>query len=156
MKNNELPEQTKRNESLERILNQKVTMNTNIMDFLLITGWKYSDWRSPIYKEASPILKKEIRNYMESKRNILTRSSKIKSARFTGSILNTGTKTIRTIGDLKQKIESEGIRIPGMGYANLAYFNKKLMEYGLKQIRIGGKSSYANTLKKYGLQKIKE
>jgi len=153
-KGNELPEQRKRSESLEGILNRKVTIDTDIMDFFLIAGWRKWYWVNPIYEKAESNLKKNIENYLKSKNDNLNRSDKIKEALFIGSVVNQYPDKIKTIYDLKQKIESEGIRMRSMGYAGLAYFNKELLKYGLEEIRVGGKKETSKFLKKYGLKKI--
>ena len=133
---NELDEQREGSESLEGILNQKVTLDTDIRDFFLIAGWRKWHWGSPIYKKASPILQKNIRNYLKSEHSKLNRSEKIRRARFEGSVINRYSDTIQTISDLKKYIESKGANLRGMGYCGLAEFNKTLQKYGIKSIKV--------------------
>lgn len=152
-KNNKLPEQRERSGLLEGILNRKVTIDTDIMDFFLIAGWRKWYWSNPIYKKATPNLKKDIEKYLMFENNKLNHSDKVKRSLFVRSIRNQYPDRVQTIYDLKKDIESLGITFRNMGYAGLAYFNETLQKFGIEEIKVGGKFSYEKTLKMYGLKK---
>lgn len=142
---------------LESILNQKVSIDTDIADFLLIAGWE--SFGGPIYQRLSDELRQELKEYVNGRRERLLSSEKHKESRFRNSIVEGGYgKKFKTLGELKGIIENEGIKIRNLHYKTLAYFNDALREYGVKPIKVGGRYTpgILRDLKKYGLAPAKK
>ena len=64
------------NTNLEDMLNQEVTLDTDVMDFFLIAGWDYCI--NPFYKKADKDTSREIRKYVRGKREKHSKGEKIK------------------------------------------------------------------------------
>lgn len=141
---------------LEEIIDQKVSLDTDVMDFLLVAGWDY--WKSPIYEKADNDTRQSIKRYLRRRRKTILKSEKNRERRFSHcctSEIGYG-KQFRTLGELKTIIESKGLRIPNVGYNVLSHFNKTLSGYGIEPFKIGvGDRKYKpaelRKLKKYGL-----
>lgn len=154
-KNNKLAAKEGRSEALEKILNQEVTLDMDILDFFIIGGWGRRSWGGGIYKAADLSLKKEINEYLEFEYGKLSSEEKHIRARFVHSALNARARNLLTISDFKRHIETNGLNIRRMGYVGLAHFNKTIEKFGLDSIKVGGKNVYTKTLNKYGLEKAK-
>lgn len=148
--------------NLEAILNEKVSLDTDIVDFLLIASW-YISRGSSIYKNAAEGLKQNLREYKNERRDNLSISDKHKETRFYNylSMVGYGEK-FKTIGDFKRIIENKGIIRPGIHvgihYKTLAHFNATLRRYGIEPIKVGGRHTPAilRNLKKYSLEPTKK
>lgn len=139
--------------NLETILNQKVSLNTDIMDFLLIAGWNAG---GSCYRNATEELCQRLKEYVNERREGLPMGGKMMERRFVHAIISAGYSKgkDKTLRDLKIKIEKEGLgRLHGMHYKTLAHLNETFKKYGLEPIKVGGRYITAKTLKKYGLKK---
>ena len=145
--------------NLEEILNQKMSLDTDIMDFVLIAGWDYS-WRYPMYKKADKDIKDRLKKYVKQRKE-RTAAEQNMEGRLRNSIFKMGqyNNSVRTLGDLKRIIETEGLqRFRGMHYKTLAHLNSTLVEYGIEPIiKIGGQyPPSSNFLRRYGLERARQ
>ena len=141
---------------LEARLNVTPTLDTDIMDFLVIAGLRKYAHYTTAYNDTSQDVRERIGRTTiekyESRRATLSRSEMISETRFVNRLTNLYHEGNKSLRDLKTHIETYGLQIPGMGCASLAYFNSVLEEYGLEHIKLGGKRIYPKVLAKYGLE----
>lgn len=145
---------------IEEILKQKVSLDTDVMDFFLIAGWDY--WESPIYEDVDKETKRLLRKYVNDLRQKLAKRQKGVETRFQrcclyhiggGGYCN---NEFKTLSELKAIIETDGLRWRNVGYKSLTYFNETLKKHGINAFRVGGRYSSANILKRYGLELSKK
>ncbi len=151
------PEGKERGFGLEDILKRKVTLDTDIMEFLLIAGW--NTWGSSIYRNATVGLSQKLREYVNEKREGLSMGEKMMERRFVHAIISAGYSKgePKTLRDLKIEIEKEGLsRLRGIHYKTLAHLNETFKKYRIEPIKVGGRYITAKTLKKYGLEPAKK
>lgn len=136
---------------LETRLRQKVSLDTDVMNFFLIAGWNYL--LSPIYSNGNNKLKESIQERYQKRRVSMETKMKKREGRFGNSIANYYfAKKIKTLRDLKKIIETEGLKYKDMGCLGLAEFNKSLNEYGIEPFKLRRKYWGEKTLKKYGVR----
>ena len=151
VRNKDPPKNIKTEFCLEKILKEKPSLDTDIMDFLAIAGWNY--WRSPIYEKGDENLRKKIKENCLKTKAGLSKSKKIRRGIFVNAVgVPYSMKEIKMIRDLKETIEQRGLVYRHLGYNSLAEFNKTLKKYKIEPFKVGGKHTYAKTLKKYGLE----
>ncbi len=151
------PEGKERGFGLEDIVKQDVTLDTNIMDFLLIAGW--NTWGSSIYRNATVGLSQKLREYVNEKKEGLSMGEKMMERRFVHAIILAGysKREPKTLRDLKIIIEKEGLgRLCGIHYKTLAHLNETFKKYRIEPIKVGGRYITAKILKKYGLEPAKK
>ncbi len=158
-KNRKFSRNKEKNIRLEEILNQRISLDTDVMDFLLIAGWSgYCRSLSPLYRKVEDRFGEDIRKRILERRENLSMSQKLIESRFCLSLLHIGYgEEFKTLGELKPKIEEAGIKIRNIGYKTLAHFDKTLKGHGIESFKIGVKGrKYApaelRKLKKYGLE----
>lgn len=145
--------------TIDDVLNFEVSLETDIMDFLLIAGWDY--WYSPIYDKADKNLKEQLREHVKGKKAELSRRTKIQESRFYKACMffipygGYSDNKLKTLGDLKNIVETQGFGFRHIGYKSLSHFNDALKQYGIDPIRVGGKYATENMLRKYGLELAK-
>lgn len=144
--------QKEKRQKLEEILNHTVTLDTEINDFLIIAGWR-PYWQPKIIENADRITRQAVSEYIEKRREGLSRSEKILEFRFLST--TAWRDNIRTIGDLKTEIANKGLWYRNLGYASIARFSNALKDYGIAPIKIGGKDANRGRAKrKYGLELV--
>jgi hypothetical protein len=153
--NRELVEKERKYDSIDEMFDQEVTLDTDISDFLLITGFNY--WLSPTYEKASDETKNHIRDRFEEIKNKHSREENRLESRFWKVLLNARMyEGNTTLGDFKKVIENRGIVFRNMGYKSFAHFNKTLQKYGIEPFKAGGRYSHEKTLSKYGIEVAKK
>jgi len=137
---------------MEVFRSRKPSLNTDIMDFLVRAGC-LCYWESPLYQEGDGDMKRKIRDYVTTKRNVIPSREKARITRFmTSAERSYLQKKYKTLNDLKRFIEEEGVTLRGMGYKGLAEFNKLLRKHKIEPFKVGGKYAYKKTLQRYGLR----
>lgn len=155
------PEETgeEKESRVEKILNQEVTLDTPVLDFLLIVGWDARwYWKNPLYEKSDSRTQKGIQSYIAKRRGNISMSEMNRETRFchlVHSSPNYNHRQIITLRELKKVLETEGVLLgKNVKYKTIAHLNETLSEYGLAPFKIGGKRSpSAKALKKYGLEK---
>ena len=89
------------------------------------------------------------------RRQDLSFSEEITETRLSKALLNEHffRNRVRTIGDLKDHIETFGLSsIPKLSYGGLARLNTLLEEHSIEGIKVGGAKTKIGDLRKYGLE----
>lgn len=142
-KNDGLSDKREKYDSLDEILSQKITLDTDIWDFLLIAGFDY--WMNPTYQKASDETKNHIRARFKEIRSKHSRKEKGLESRFYKGIISEGgydENRYATLRELKNMIGSRGLIFSQVGYKSFAHFNKTLQEFGIEPFKVGGRLPY--------------
>ena len=156
-KGNENPKKAVNLDGLEDILKKTVSIETDVMDFLMIIGWnRYYLRYSSIYQNAEISLKGKIIEHIKARRAALPMGVKGMESRFCntcfynfgfggdyGGYRKHGVKTLR---DVKNSIEEKGVRYKKIGYSTITYFNETLCKYNIDPFDI----------KRYNPKRIKD
>ena len=82
-KKNSPPTSKNLSQSLEEILNQKITLDTDIMDFFLIAGWGVNYFAmSQIYSRANAEMKNRLWDYTYERKKTMAQNTKIVESKF--------------------------------------------------------------------------
>ena len=121
------------------------------MEFMAIAGWRYS-----LPGQDDEGAKHKLRARYDARRQQVARNVKRIETHLMMALAEPylGGK-VKTVGNLKEFIEKEGLRFRGLGYKGLAYLNETLQAYGLEPISVGGRPSLA-LLRRYGLKPSKD
>ena len=142
--------------NLEDIINQKVSLDTDIMDFLLISGWSCF-WGSPLYDNASEKVKNKLSRYIKQRRENIPHNEKYLESRFACNFAFRGyhQELFKNLKDVKNFIEDKGLCFRHIGYKSFAHFNETLKKYEVEPFKVGGRAT-VNILQRYGLEKAKK
>ncbi len=141
---------------LEARLNIKPSLDTYILDFLVIAGLtSFPECHG--YRDASPEVRHRIlentREKYKRRRANFSRSEMVTETRFVNRLtMEYFTEDKKSLRDLKVSIETYGLLIPKMECKGLAYFNSVLEQFDIELIKVGGTSIYPRVLAKYGLE----
>ena len=140
---------------LEEILDQRITIETNILDFFLISRWK-GDWvrYSPVFIKGNINTQKKIVKFVQERWNTLPRNVKGLETRFYNYCYFTVTSRwgyeVRTLGDLKKLIENPDLKFRNLGHKSIAHYNERLKMYGVEPFNVGARRTSAEYLKRCG------
>jgi hypothetical protein len=147
-------EKTERNTFpiLDEILNQKITLETDLMDFLLIKGIGRPDLYDPKYEEIGLEKRAILRQYLNQKRKSYPKGINQTFGMFGRGLSRYYPSDFKTIRDFKEYLERNGLT-GGIVGSGLAKINKFLEEFNIEEIRVGG-TTPSWYLKKHGLKRV--
>ena len=150
--NNEADEIAKIRVDLESKLNAQPTLDTEIPEFLAISGIFYQ-WEPLRHSDVKKI-KDDLEKARRDRRSFLTRDEKSLEVRLSYALLNSYYRDeTKTLGELKEIVETKGVgRMSGFGLKGLAYFNRILEQFGIEAFGVAHAGFSPETLaKRYGL-----
>jgi hypothetical protein len=139
---------------LEAILNQMVTLDTDLKDFLFRLGYA-QPLSHPFYSLCCRRTKQDLYRRYYHRRSELPTIQKRREKRVGNSLIAAYDSGLySTIGDMKTKIEA-GYKLPKMfNLASLAFFNDVLATHQLPTIAVGGWRYSISKLERHGLSQL--
>ena len=143
----------------EAKLNAQPTLDTDILEFLAILGWRYTDdWRELLSHPATVEISEQLFTRHLERRAALPRKTRTLEVRLLSVLFNAYQNSrIKTLGDLKCRVEDYSLTtIPGLGVKGVVHLNSILKNYGLAPMGVAQSTYSPETLfKRYGLHSTK-